>query len=103
VLLSAVPQSHLGRVVAVINPVQQLAALVGVTAAGWLASTALHGLDAEVARVHFGPIDSIFAVAGLLMAAGGGYAALALRRAEAAAASAQGKAAGEGAIGTTAR
>ncbi|QLJ02936.1 hypothetical protein HZZ00_19320 [Streptomyces sp. NEAU-sy36] len=103
VLLSAVPQSHLGRVIAVINPVQQLAALIGVTTAGWLASTALHGLDAEAAGVHFGPIDSIFTVAGLLMAAGGGYAALALRRAGAGGASGQYKAVTQGEAGTAGR
>ncbi|MFI1096835.1 MFS transporter [Streptomyces sp. NPDC020917] len=79
VLLSSVPQSHLGRVIAVINPVQQLAALVGVAASGWLASTALHGLDADVAGVHFGPIDTIFTVSGLLVTAGGVYAAVAMR------------------------
>ena len=80
VLLSSVPQSHLGRVIAVINPVQQLAALVGVAASGWLASTALHGLDAHVAGVHFGPIDTIFTVSGLLVTAGGVHAAVAMRR-----------------------
>jgi MFS family permease len=79
VLLSAVPQSHLGRVIAVINPVQQLAWLVGVAVSGWLASTALRGLDADVAGVHLGPIDTIFTAAGLLVAAGGGYAAAAMR------------------------
>ncbi|WP_069464904.1 MFS transporter, partial [Actinacidiphila rubida] len=84
VLLSAVPQSHLGRVIAVINPVQQLASLVGVAASGWLASTGLHGLDAEVAGVHLGPIDTIFSVAGLLVMAGGAYAAVAMRGAGAA-------------------
>ncbi|MEW2623355.1 MFS transporter [Streptomyces sp. NPDC048106] len=93
VLLSSVPQSHLGRVVAVLNPVQQLSALVGVSAAGWLAGTALHGLHAEVAGAHFGPIDSVFTSAGLLMVAGGGYAALALRAARAEAAPAAERAA----------
>jgi MFS family permease len=79
VLLKAVPQSHLGRVVAVIGPVQQVAALTGVAVSGWLASTALQGLDLTVGGVHFGRIDSVFIVAGLIVAAGGLYAPAALR------------------------
>ena len=33
----------------------------------WLASTALRDLDATVAGVHFGPIDTLFMIAGLLV------------------------------------
>ncbi|WRZ87990.1 hypothetical protein OHB54_02280 [Streptomyces sp. NBC_01007] len=82
VLLTHVPQSHLGRVIAVINPVQQLAALIGVSAAGWLASTALRGFSAEIAGVRFGRIDTIFTFAGLIVIAGGFYATAALRSAD---------------------
>jgi len=82
VLLKAVPQSHLGRVVAVIGPAQQVAALAGVAASGWLASSVLRGLDVSIAGIHFGRIDSVFTVAGLIVAAGGLYAMTALRFAD---------------------
>ncbi|NDZ79880.1 MFS transporter [Streptomyces sp. SID10853] len=82
VLLASVPQSHLGRVISVINPVQQLGALVGVSGAGWLASTALRDFHADVAGIQFGRIDTIFTAAGLLVVVGGFYAAIALRSAE---------------------
>ncbi|MGH3164463.1 MAG: hypothetical protein ACRDN0_01035 [Trebonia sp.] len=39
--------------------------------AGFLASTALHGMHAVAAGVAFGPYDTIFAFAGLLFIAGG--------------------------------
>ncbi|GAA2743230.1 MFS transporter [Kitasatospora cinereorecta] len=80
VLLAAVPSSHLGRVVAVVNPVQHLANLVGVTVAGWLASTVLRDFHTEVAGVQLGRIDTVLAGAGLLVVAGGVYAALAGER-----------------------
>ncbi|MET7300743.1 MFS transporter [Embleya sp. NPDC005575] len=79
ILLDAVPTTHLGRVIAVINPAQQLASLLGVAAAGWLASTAFNGLDARVAGIEFGRIDTIFLLAGLMVITGGLYASLALR------------------------
>lgn len=79
VLLREVPDSHLGRIVAVITPAQQLASLVGVAAAGWLASTVLGGFHADLAGLRFGRIDTVFVVSGLIVAAGGLYAAVALR------------------------
>jgi MFS family permease len=82
VLLAEVPPSHVGRVIAVINPAQQLGALTGVSLAGWLASGPLSGFHATAAGVRFGRIDTIFTAAGLLVTAGGVYAAAALRTAE---------------------
>ncbi|WP_051944461.1 MFS transporter [Streptacidiphilus rugosus] len=78
-LLAVTPQRLLGRVVTVIGPVQQLASLITMALAGFLASTALRGLSVRVAGVHFGPIDSIFAVGALFMIAGGLWAAGRLR------------------------
>jgi MFS family permease len=77
-LLAAAPRELLGRVVAVINPVQQLASMLSVVAAGWLASTALRNFSASVAGVHIGPIDTIFTASGLLIVIGGGYGLFAL-------------------------
>lgn len=79
-LLDVTPPQYLGRMIAVFNPINQLASMVSVVVAGWLASTALHGFSATVAGMHFGPIDTIFAVAGILIVLAGGYAYLALPR-----------------------
>jgi MFS family permease len=68
-LLKSAPPEFLGRVVAVFNPVTQLASMLSVVVAGWLASSALLGFHAQIAGVHFGPIDLIYTGAGLLIAA----------------------------------
>lgn len=70
-LLGATPQHLLGRVTGVINPVQQLASILSMAAAGFLASTVLRGMHVVIAGVTFGPYDTIFGVAGLLFVAGG--------------------------------
>jgi sugar phosphate permease len=70
-VLEATPPSMLGRVVAVINPLQQIATVVATAVAGLLASTALHGLRASFAEMTFGPYDTLFSVAGLLFIVGG--------------------------------
>jgi MFS family permease len=77
-LLAATPREYLGRVIAVINPLQQLASMLGVVVAGWLASTVLRNFSGSIAGMHLGPIDTIFSVAGLLIILGGGYALVAL-------------------------
>lgn len=79
VLLESVPATYLGRVIAVITPIQQVASIAGVAVAGWLASTALRSFHTTVLGIDFGPIDTIFTLAGLLIAAGGLYAAASLR------------------------
>lgn len=70
-LLGATPQHLLGRVSAVINPVQELASISSMAAAGFLASTVLRGMHEVVAGVSFGPYDTIFAVSGLLFVIAG--------------------------------
>jgi hypothetical protein len=56
-------------VVAVFNPLTQLASMLSVVVAGWLAGSALLGFHADIAGVHFGPIDTIYTGAGILIAA----------------------------------
>lgn len=70
-LLGATPPQLLGRVISVINPVQQVATLAATAVAGFLASTALRNLHASFAGMTFGPYDTLFSVAGLLFIAGG--------------------------------
>jgi hypothetical protein len=78
-MLGATPQHLLGRVSAVINPVQQLASILSMALAGFLASTVLRGMHEVVAEVTFGPYDTIFGVAGLLFIAAGLASILPLR------------------------
>ncbi len=77
-LLNAAPSEFLGRVLAVFNPLNQLAMMLSIVVAGWLASSALRGFHARIAGIHFGPIDLIYTGAGLLIAASAlcGWAAL---------------------------
>lgn len=70
-MLEATPQHLLGRVNAVINPVQELASILSMAAAGFLASTVLRGMHEVIAGVTFGPYDTIFAVSGLLFVVAG--------------------------------
>ncbi|WP_228181177.1 MFS transporter [Streptomyces anulatus] len=81
-LLSAASAEYRGRVVAVFQPMTQLAAMVAAALSGWLAGTVLHGFDGSVAGLRFGPIDTIIAVAGLCILLSGLYARGALPDAE---------------------
>jgi hypothetical protein len=51
----------MGRVMSVFNPLQQVANIGSLAAAGFLAGTVLHGFHANVGGITFGPIDTIFA------------------------------------------
>jgi MFS family permease len=77
-LLAAAPREYLGRVMAVINPMQQLASMLSVVVAGWLASTVLRNFAGSIGGLHLGPIDTIFTVSGVLIIMGGGYGVFAL-------------------------
>jgi MFS family permease len=79
VLLNASPREYLGRVVSIINPVQQVAMMVSIAASGWLASTVLLGFHAAVGPLRFGRIDTIYLGSAVLILAGAAYAAGALR------------------------
>ena len=69
--LSVTPQEMIGRVVAVIGPLQQVANVVATAATGFLVSTALRGLHQSFAGTTFGPYDTVFAVGGLLFVIAG--------------------------------
>ena len=86
ILVSASPlalhgtsREFVGRVMAVINPLGRLAALISVVMAGFLVSVVLHGFHASVLGITFGPVDSVFTGMGLLAVAGGIYAHISLR------------------------
>jgi MFS family permease len=77
-LLASAPRKYLGRVMAVFNPLVQLASMLSVAISGWLASSVLRNFSGSVAGVHLGPIDTIFAGSGALVVIAGLYAILAL-------------------------
>jgi MFS family permease len=79
-LLEATPPEYLGRVVAVFNPINELAFMLSAVVAGWLASTGLVGFHVTLGGMRFGPIDTIFAVSGLMIILAGCYAFAALPR-----------------------
>lgn len=78
-ILSTTPSNLLGRVSAVLSPVQQLASIVSMVLAGVLASTILRGFHADVLGLHFGQYDTAFFAGGILFVLGG-VAAIALLR-----------------------
>lgn len=71
VLLAAVPRSYLGRTMSVFNPVNQVASISAVGLSGLLAGTVLSGFEADAWGIHFGRIDTVFLVCGLLTTVGG--------------------------------
>jgi MFS family permease len=78
-LMRATPSQFLGRVTSVLLLASRLAALVSVSVAAWLATTVLDGLDAHVAGIHFGTIDTIFLTVGVIIVMTGLWAARSLR------------------------
>jgi MFS family permease len=82
-LLKVTPKRFVGRATAIILPAINLASLISIALAGWLASTVLVGFHAVVLGMAFGPLDTIFLAAGVLGILGGLYAMVMLRGADA--------------------
>jgi MFS family permease len=78
-LLLVTPRALVGRVMAILTPVINMASLAGMAVAGYLASVTLVDFHAEALGFTFGPVDTIFMVAGLIALLGGVYCALRLR------------------------
>jgi len=70
-LLGATPQHMLGRVIAVVAPVQYLAGILSLALASFLATTVLAHLHADIAGVRFGTYDTIFGAAGVIIVIAG--------------------------------
>jgi MFS family permease len=66
-LLNAAPREYLGRVMAVFNPVNQLASMLAVVVSGWLTSTVLRSLRVSFAGITLNSVSLIFIVAGGLI------------------------------------
>jgi MFS family permease len=80
-LLLVTPRALIGRVMAILTPVINVANLVGLALAGYLASETLANFHAEAFGFGFGPVDTIFMVGGVIALLGGVYCALKLRSA----------------------
>jgi MFS family permease len=81
ILLGAMPKEYVGRMMAVFLPVNMGASTLSVAVAGWIASAYLHDFRAKVLGLHIGGIDTIFAIAALLLVVAGIYAYYLLGRA----------------------
>lgn len=79
IFLYATPRELVGRVSAIVNPTVSLASILSLAVAGVLYSTVLRGFHATVLRIDFGPVDTIFTGAGVLLVAAGIYAMVNLR------------------------
>ena len=64
--MRSVPEHLLGRTSVALQIFPTIADLVATVAAGWLVSTVLRGLDVRLLGTTFGPVDTVFALAGLL-------------------------------------
>lgn len=71
ILFREVPRALLGRVISVINPLQQLTSMVSAMLSGWLVSDLLRGFDTSVGPVRLRPIDTVFAACGVLFVVAG--------------------------------
>ncbi len=76
--LHGTSREYVGRVMAVINPMGRLAALISVALAAYLVSTVLRGFHAQVLGITFDPVNTVFTGMGLLAIAGGIYARVSL-------------------------
>jgi MFS family permease len=78
-MLNATPRELIGRVQSVLLPLLRLATFLSIAVAGYLDATILNSFSATVLGLHFQAVDTIFLVAGALIALGGIYAMIALR------------------------
>lgn len=79
-VIAVTPRPMLGRVVSVIMPVISMTQLGSTVLIGWLFSTVMLHFHTDLAGLHMGPIDTMFAITGLLFLAAAVYAYLMLPR-----------------------
>jgi MFS family permease len=82
-ILRSTPPELVGRVMSLFGPLLSLSRMFAAVLVGFLASTVLHGLHAQIVGVTLGPNDTIFTIAGLLAIVGGLYAWWKLREIDA--------------------
>lgn len=67
--MRSVPAALLGRSMAVLSIFPTIASLIAMALTGWVVSTVLRGWSLDLPGTRFGPVDSVFTIAGLLMTA----------------------------------
>ncbi|MFF4582437.1 MFS transporter [Streptomyces sp. NPDC001389] len=77
-LLAAAPPDYRGRVMAVFYPVTKLASMLSAALSGWLAGSLLRDAGGSFGGFRFGPVDTVFAVSGLVVLLAGFFAMAAL-------------------------
>ncbi|AKU16171.1 MFS transporter [Luteipulveratus mongoliensis] len=70
-IMRSVPSELLGRATVAISVFPTVASLASMGATAWVVSTVMQDLDTDVAGLHFGPVDTVFTVSGLIMIATG--------------------------------
>ena len=80
-VMKVTPQTHMGRVLALLIPTMTLATMISTLLAGNLVSTVLHTFHTTVLGLSFGPIDTAIMGAGLVTFTGGLYAMVKLQKA----------------------
>jgi MFS family permease len=78
-LLKVTPREIIGRISSLFNLLSTAASIVGAGVAGYLASSVLQGFHVTLFGLGFGPIDTIFSGASLLIFLGGIYALVQMR------------------------
>ncbi len=78
-MLRATPRELLGRVDSVISPAMSAGALLGAALAGYLASVTFRGLRLAIAGTVFGPVDTVYTIAGVLFVASAFVAMVGMR------------------------
>jgi MFS family permease len=78
-LLRETPERLVGRVASLLTPLNTGATLIGAALAGYLDSSLLQHFSAHLFGMTFGPVDTIFCVAGALILVSGAYAMIGLR------------------------
>jgi MFS family permease len=79
-MLAITPRVLVGRVFSVFNTAVSVAELLAVSLVGYLDSTVLNGVHGNFAGVNWGPLDTMFTIAGILIVLGGLYEWVILRR-----------------------
>jgi hypothetical protein len=78
-LLAATPRELVGRMNALFFTIITASSLVSSMLSGWLDSDVLRGFSTKLLGMRFGPVDTLLALAGLLICAGGIFAGVGLR------------------------
>ncbi len=79
IFMRVTPRHLLGRAVAIVQPALTITILISTALAGLLASNVLRGFSQSIGGVTFGPLDTIFGAAALIVLLGGLYAMVNLR------------------------